>query len=479
MRVPNKSKDTLSKVLPLRWSLGSKDRRKHDQVPPQVQDPDPAELVQYLESGRRPRCTKDSIVALMNEPRSTKEAAKGRAADSRRSSSSGTVGCVGKVKEESFYTKVPEGQKPPIDKKNSRTEGSHSKEESRVNISSSSSSNTLTRKKDSRRHSSSKPSKDAQTKEGFDTGVHPSYSSPNLHGTLTRRKGDKAKKDQDGTHEEKAKKGEVPKSHEGLLSFFKGNFLKKDTKKSESDSGRVENKEERRKTSLTVAMSNGVAGSRTRLEESKSNGYRHQGEGLANGKVGRTPTDIRRSQSSSNITAKPEPNMRRTASLHRNAMSTAPRNLTADKPSYDTLQRNRYSTTSLGRKKTVPESSFWRREIQHSHLKPSLSGEKKRKRLCILYQSNRGPFITICLFCTKSWKIKQLISDLGIFLKIKKKCHENNQWSAWATWIMQFIPMQRGFYLFSTGNKQQPTSALGVITPCWPVEVVDSDCLHF
>ncbi|XP_024145494.1 ubiquitin carboxyl-terminal hydrolase 43a [Oryzias melastigma] len=358
MRVPNKSKDTLSKVLPLRWSLGSKDRRKHDQVPPQVQDPDPAELVQYLESGRRPRCTKDSIVALMNEPRSTKEAAKGRAADSRRSSSSGTVGCVGKVKEESFYTKVPEGQKPPIDKKNSRTEGSHSKEESRVNISSSSSSNTLTRKKDSRRHSSSKPSKDAQTKEGFDTGVHPSYSSPNLHGTLTRRKGDKAKKDQDGTHEEKAKKGEVPKSHEGLLSFFKGNFLKKDTKKSESDSGRVENKEGSRKTSLTVAMSNGVAGSRTRLEESKSNGYRHQGEGLANGKVGRTPTDIRRSQSSSNITAKPEPNMRRTASLHRNAMSTAPRNLTADKPSYDTLQRNRYSTTSLGRKKTVPESSF-------------------------------------------------------------------------------------------------------------------------
>uniref|UniRef100_A0A3P9M4M0 ubiquitinyl hydrolase 1 n=1 Tax=Oryzias latipes TaxID=8090 RepID=A0A3P9M4M0_ORYLA len=359
MRVPNKSKDTMSKVLPLRWSFGSKDRRKNDQVPPV--DPDPAELVQYLESGRRPRCTKDSIVALMNEPRSTKEAAKGRAADNTRSSSGGSISCVGKVRDEPFYTKVPEGQKPPIEKNCSRIEGSHSKEESKVNISSSSSSNTLTRKKDSRRYSSSKSSKDALTKESSEAGVHPSYSSPNLHGTLTRRKGDKAKKDRDGIHEEnpKAKKGELPKSQEGLLSFFKGNFLKKDkdaNKSNESDSGRVEGKDGSRKTSLTVSMSNGVAGSRTRLEESKSNGSRHQSEGLANGKVGRTPTDIRRSQSSSNITTKPEQNMRRTASLHRNAVSTTPR--TADKQSHSTLQRDRYSTTSLGRKKNVPESSF-------------------------------------------------------------------------------------------------------------------------
>ncbi|XP_070839327.1 ubiquitin carboxyl-terminal hydrolase 43a [Chaetodon trifascialis] len=367
MRAPSKTKDTLSKVLPLRWSFGSKDRRKPDPVPPSVQDPAPVELVQYLESGRRPRCTKDPIVTLMSEPRCTKEADEGRTAANDRSSNVGSISCVGKAGDES--QQVPEGQRRPSDKTASlkRTKGSQTRDESTMNVSSSSSSNTLTRRKDARKQSSSKASQDTETKRNSSAGVQPSYSTPSLHdGTLRRQKGDRADRNQQSAYEgnSNTKKGEVPKSHEGLLSFFKGNFLKKDKdsrKSKDGESGKGGGEEGGRRTLSRLSLSNGAAGGGAGVEGGKSNGSGHLGDELANGKVGRTSVDIKRSQSSSNIPTKAEQSMRRTASLHRNGMSTTPapsRSLTTDKPSYGTLQRTRYSTTSLGRKRTVPESSF-------------------------------------------------------------------------------------------------------------------------
>ncbi|XP_076583886.1 ubiquitin carboxyl-terminal hydrolase 43a [Chaetodon auriga] len=367
MRAPSKTKDTLSKVLPLRWSFGSKDRRKPDPVPPSVQEPAPVELVQYLESGRRPRCTKDPIVTLMNEPRCTKEAGEGRTATNVRSSSVGSISCVGKAGDES--QQVPEGQRRPSDKTASlrRTKGSQTRDESAMNVSSSSSSNTLTRRKDARKQSSSKASQDTETKRNSSAGVQPSYSTPSLHdGTLRRQKGDRADRNQQSAYEgnSNTKKGEVPKNHEGLLSFFKGNFLKKDKdsrKSKDGESGKGAGEEGGRRTLSRLSLSNGAAGGGAGVEGGKSNGSGHVGDELANGKVGRTSVDIKRSQSSSNIPTKAEQSMRRTASLHRNGMSTTPapsRSLTTDKPSYGTLQRTRYSTTSLGRKRTVPESSF-------------------------------------------------------------------------------------------------------------------------
>lgn len=367
MRAPSKTKDTLSKVLPLRWSLGSKDRRKPDPVPPSVRDAaDPVELVQYLESGRRPRCTKDPIVTLMSEPCCTREATESRADSNVRSSSVGSISCVGKAGDES--PQVPEGQRRPSDKTASlrRSKASHTRDESTTNISSSSSSNTLTRRKDSRKQSSSKASQDTEKKRSSSAGVQPSYSTPSLHdGTLRRQKGDRADK-QHHAYEgsSKTKKGEVPRSHEGLLSFFKGNFLKKDKesrRSKEDETGKGSGEEGGRRTLSRLSLSNGTAGGGNGVEGGKSNGAGHPGDELANGKVGRTTADIKRSQSSSNIPTKAEQSMRRTASLHRNGMSTAPapsRSLTTDKPSYGTLQRTRYSTTSLGRKRTVPESSF-------------------------------------------------------------------------------------------------------------------------
>lgn len=292
VKTTSRTKESLSKVLPLRWSLGSKDRRKPEPVPSPDQGPAPAELVQYLESGRRPRCTKDPIESLMSGPPKTREAAQGQTSKGRSSSVS-NMSCLARAGEDGAYEspQVPQGQRRSSEKTASLR---HSKKDQpRVEttaISSSSSSNTLARRKDSRKQSSSK---DGETKRRPSSGVQPSYSTPSLRdGTLGRNKGEKA--------------------------------------------------------------------DRSSVEKGKSNASSCLGDELANGKLGRT-SDIKRSQSSSNIPTKAEPSMRRTSSLHRNGTSAghAPsRNLTTDKPSYGTLQRTRYSTSSLGRKRTVPESSF-------------------------------------------------------------------------------------------------------------------------
>ncbi|XP_077426992.1 ubiquitin carboxyl-terminal hydrolase 43a [Vanacampus margaritifer] len=331
MRAPNKTKDTLNKVLPLRWSLGSRDRRKPDPMPPDVRDPAPVELVQYLESGRRPRCTKDPIESIMNEPRSSRGANGGRAV---RSSSAGRISCVGKTGDES--RQVPEGQRRPSDQTSSlrRRKESPPREEGR--------SNTLTRKKDSKRQSSSKAQTEMRpaSSSGFQSS---SSASSILGGTLRRQKDDQTDGERRVANEGSAK----TKSHEGLLSFLKGNFMRRD-----KDSGRSKEGTDEyggRRTLSRPSLSNGAAGG----EQRKSHGKE-----LSNGQAGRNSSEIKRSQSSSSLPVRTDASARRTASLHRNGASAHIRSPTGDKTSYGSLPRPRFSTTSLGRKKNVPESSF-------------------------------------------------------------------------------------------------------------------------
>lgn len=355
MRAPSKAKDALSKVFPLRWSLGSKDRRKPEPAPPSIPETGPVELVQYLESGRRPRCTKDPIVTLMSEPRSKKNASEGRAAENR-SSSRGGMSCMSKAGQES--PQIPEGQRRPSEKTTSlrRSKTNETKDDGVVNISSAGG-NTLTRGKDAKKQSLSK---ELETKRRTGGGIQSSHSTPSLQeGTLRRQKGERTESEHPGTYEGNSRpmREEVPNPNEGLLSFLKGSFLKKD-----KDSRRSRDVESSRGSADEAARKNGATGGRSKAEEGKSAGSDRAGDNMANGKPGRSAASIKRSQSSSNIPTKhTEQTMHRTASLHRNGMPSArapPRNLTTDKPSYGTLQRTRYSTTSLGRKKTFPESSF-------------------------------------------------------------------------------------------------------------------------
>lgn len=356
MRVPSKPKDTLNKVLPLRWSLGSKDRRKHDPVAPAVKEPGPAELVQYLESGRRPRCTKDSIVTLMSEPRGTRDVPEGQAS-SASVQASGSASCEIKPRVES--PQVPEGQRRPSEKTTSSRGGkaSQTKDESSTTVSSSSGGSTLTRRKEGRKQSLP----DKETSRSASAGVQPSSSTPSLgDGTLRRQKGERAEREHHSSHEgkSKTKKGEFPKSHEGLFSFFKGK-IKKEKQPQKPREGDF-SEEETSRTLSRLSLSNGSAMRGTGAKEGRSSvSDQRRSDEMANGKVPQRPVVIKRSQSSSNIPTKTEHSVHRTASLHRNGMSAGPpRGLTADKPSSSTLQRTRYSTTSLGRKRNVPESSF-------------------------------------------------------------------------------------------------------------------------
>ncbi|XP_054635811.1 ubiquitin carboxyl-terminal hydrolase 43a isoform X1 [Dunckerocampus dactyliophorus] len=347
MRTPSKAKDALSKVLPMRWSFGSRDRRKPDPTPPATEEPTPVELVQYLESGRRPRCTKDPIVSLMNEPRSSK------GTNGSRSSSAGRISCVGKTGEElqPESKQVPEGQRRPSDKNSSFRQSKERQSKDEGAVSGSSGSDSLIRRKEARRQSSSNTQQDIDIKK-VSGGVQTSISTSSiLDGTLRRR--DKENRTDQERHVAR-EGGSKVKSQEGLLAFFKGNFLRRD-KDSRNSGMRGDDDDCGRRTLPRQTLSNGAAGGDRR----RSHGSSHQGEELLNGKAGRSSSDIKRSQSSSSLPARTEQSMRRTASLHRNSASTpSTRGQNADKTTYGTLQRTRYSTTSLGRKKSVPESSF-------------------------------------------------------------------------------------------------------------------------
>uniref|UniRef100_A0A6Q2XS41 ubiquitinyl hydrolase 1 n=1 Tax=Esox lucius TaxID=8010 RepID=A0A6Q2XS41_ESOLU len=310
MRTPTKPKETLTKVLPLRWSFGSKDRRNAAPAPV----PSPVELVEYLESGRRPRCTKDSIVNLMTVPPGTKEAPESRPFQPRSAVSSPGVGsslsCMGQPKS----PKLAEGQRRPVPDKT----GNRDRE------------GTL--KRGAKGHADPPP------------------------GDRLPPEGDKTRP---------GEKGEATSRNEGILSFFKSNFKRRESSR-RSDTGKVPDVNGSRSTSR-LHLSNGAPGGGSASEEPRPNGAPRTGgsaffgDELPNGKS-RRAADMKRSQSSSNIPTREESSLRRTASLHRNGLSHGvappPRSLMAEKPSYGTLQRTRYSTTSLGRKRTVPESTF-------------------------------------------------------------------------------------------------------------------------
>ncbi|KAK0149602.1 Ubiquitin carboxyl-terminal hydrolase 43 [Merluccius polli] len=378
MRSPSKARDALSKVLPLRWSFGSKDRWKpQSTAAPPEPELGPAELVEYLESGRRPRCTKEPIVSLMDKDNAR-----------RGSPGAGGLSCIGRPAEgglpESPGSQVAEGQRRTLDKTSSlrrSAKSSQAKDESAATGTNGSTGtlgrSTLTRKKEASKQGSSKGSREeAETRKGSGTGVQHSASTPSLRlqSTLSRTKDPagtaerpEAQMAPHGSHGGDPQPGKVEesKSHDGLFSFLKGNFLRKDKDPRRTRQGgasRDGDPDAGRSSSSGLSLSNGEAGgAATANEGRRSNGSGRPGGDLANGKAARGTADIKRSQSSSNIPAKTEPTMRRTASLHRNGVAVAtasPHGQPTDKVSHGTLQRMRHSSHSLGRKKTVPESSF-------------------------------------------------------------------------------------------------------------------------
>nr|XP_015211619.1 PREDICTED: ubiquitin carboxyl-terminal hydrolase 43 isoform X1 [Lepisosteus oculatus] len=341
MRTPTKTKEGVGKVLPLRWSFGSKDRHK----------PAPGELVEYLESGRRPRCTKDSIVPLMTVP-ADGSGTPTRGRQPAPASPPNRVGCIGRPNGgPPDSAKVPEGQSRQSsagDRGGTLSRGSKQKDEGTLTRRSS----RKTKQDAAGRPEEAPPSRGGRGSSGGGPPTPTPSSAPpqGWDTTLKRSKGSagaggEEEQQQPLAGEDKAKRSEDARSHEGgRFSFLKAGFLKKDSRKL-------------RETDACRGRATAISSSRLSLSNGALNGG---AEGrVGGGRHGRSAADIKRSQSSSNIQSKAELTLRRTASLHKSSLAAPqPRGQASDRPSCATLQRTRYSTTSLGRKKSVPESSF-------------------------------------------------------------------------------------------------------------------------
>lgn len=353
MRSPTKSKETLSKVLPLRWSFGSKDR-----VKPPLQRP-PGELVEYLESGRRPRCTKEPIITLVATP--PQRSAQGRGFEGGQdcsSPSSSSLSCTDRPSSDSCYSpKIPEGQSRPERGVNSLRGRDYS----------------------SLRHRSSKRTRqdqgrtlDLQFNRGALLPDHISHSAPQSRDSTLRRTkvhtGGTSRPHKDllqmvlQSEDRRVQRGQEGRSHESLLSFFKPGFMRRDTPGSPiktHDMRRMNGHGHLGRLACSnlakLSLSNGTLNpgedrKAAILQSCDAHSCKVQ---LLNGKAGSHDSiDIKRAHSSSNIQTKMDLTFRRCASLQRNGDVIAPpshRVLLSEKPSYATLQRTRYSTTSLGK----------------------------------------------------------------------------------------------------------------------------------
>ncbi|KAK2833855.1 hypothetical protein Q5P01_017744 [Channa striata] len=351
MRSPTKPKESLSKVLPLRWSFGSKDRVKH------AAQAQPGELVEYLESGRRPRCTKDPIVTLVATP--PQRAAQGRAFDRGQDCSSpsgSSLSCADRPGSDTCYSpKIPEGQRRPCVERNSNQGLGNSRARDDGSLRPRSSKRT-------RQDQGRTP--DFQLQRGAMLGGHISHSAPpSRDSTLGRTKVQtavtpRAQKDLlqmvVPPEDQREQVGQEGRSHDSLLSFFKPGFMKKDVPRSPvraqdrrlNGYGHLGNVA--RSDFAKLSLSNGTLTSTSPCCDARNHKVQ-----MVNGKARNhvlDPADMKRAHSSSNIQTKLDLTFRRCASLQRNGEVVAPpahRILLSDKPRYATLQQTRYSTMSL------------------------------------------------------------------------------------------------------------------------------------
>ncbi|XP_016394470.1 ubiquitin carboxyl-terminal hydrolase 43-like [Sinocyclocheilus rhinocerous] len=332
MRYHSKSKTGPSKVLPLRWSFASKDRRKPSSVTPKIGND---ELVEYLESGRRPRCTKEPIVSIVASPSQVK-------AQLCKDDSLSSPSCSSSVERSSYQgpdsPRLPEGQSRPASDLNGVTSnGSLAKsssksrqEHERIQASKSLQSSPtvlFNGTSNSASHSRDSTLKQLRNQAATTSRTHPSQS-------------------QTATGESRSKDGTIIRLQTARLQD------------KEVGHGKTLSSKSLTKLSLSNGTLNGKG------IEVRKTGTAHKGTSkVVNGRenqVCSSTADIKRAHSSSNIQSRLDMTLKRTLSLQRNGpLVPAPhKGLAVDKSSYATLQRIRYSSTSLGRQRPVPESCF-------------------------------------------------------------------------------------------------------------------------
>ncbi|XP_078510809.1 ubiquitin carboxyl-terminal hydrolase 43 [Lissotriton helveticus] len=358
MKAPSGSKGrpSLAKAMPLRWSFGSKER-------PQCVS---GELVEYLESGRRPRYTNESIVPLMtgtnspenglvpmdSEPKSAatiKDPGLGRACGSSR-----TTDIKNPVESRASRTPVPEksntlkrNSKPKEDaslqKKNSKTLPTNIVPSTKVEEPVQPKSNVK------------QPSSNGGSCLG--QNLSPASSFLRVKGLSDKNRDIDQRTSAKAGSSGRSKTPDGEKQHEGRFSLLRNSFLRKDSKKP-CGTGKPNVSE----VSMTLSRASLSNGTPILLSDRRTTGTLPRGfkESQSNGRLSRSEIEIKRSQSASNVQSKTDNSLKRSASLHKNGsiFHQQSRGTSSEKSSSSTLQRMRYHTSSLGRKKNVPESSF-------------------------------------------------------------------------------------------------------------------------
>lgn len=354
MRSPTKPKESLSKVLPLRWSFGSKDRIR---PPAQTQ---PGELVEYLESGRRPRCTKDPIITLVATP--PQRTAQGRAFEVGQDCSSpsgSSLSYTDRPGSDTCYSpKIPEGQSRVCVERSQG--GSKARDDGSLRQRSS---------KRARQDHGRTLDLQLQLQRGALLMGHISHSAPpSRDSTLRRTKvqtGGTCRAQKDllqmaiQSEDRRGQRGQEGRSHDSLLSFFKPGFMKKDIpgsplkgqdRRMNGQLGKLASSNLAKLSLSNGTLTTAAPDERNAIQRCDNHNCKVQ---FVNGKAGiHDPVDIKRAHSSSNIQTRLDLTFRRCASLQRNGEIVTPaahRILLTDKPGYGTLQRTRYSTTSLGK----------------------------------------------------------------------------------------------------------------------------------
>ncbi|XP_056309449.1 ubiquitin carboxyl-terminal hydrolase 43 [Danio aesculapii] len=336
MRHQSKSKMGSSKVLPLRWSFASKDRRKPSTITSQNNND---ELVEYLESGRRPRCTKEPIVSIVASPSQVK----GQICEDDSLSSPSCCSSLNGVERSSSQgpdsPKLPEGQSRPtsdlnavssVDSRAKKCSKTTRQEQERTQASKSlQGSPTALITGNSASHSRDSTLKRLRNPAAATSRIHPSQMLM-------------------ATGESRGKDGIHPVS---------STFQLQDGRSKEVGHGKTLSSKSLTKLSLSNGTLNGKA------VEVRKTGTVHKSTSKTNGRENQifsNTIDMKRAHSSSNIQNRLDMTLKRTLSLQRNGplVPASNKGLAVDKSSYATLQRIKYSSTSLGRQRPVPESCF-------------------------------------------------------------------------------------------------------------------------
>lgn len=341
-----KPKEALSKVTPLQWSFSSKD----------LLNTQPGELVKYLESGRRPRCTKDPITKLVaSEPQMMLQL-KGQ--EVHNSPSNGRP-----VSKTHASTKIPS-----VQMNNSLPNINHVKAKNGDSL-------TQRPSKRTKNHQGRTPDFQHEVQRGTVVNSYYSHSAPSSRDSTLRntQSGSSymAQKDmlQLFLHSEDRRqlKRHGDSNHANILPFFNSFFVKKDIfgsteeqyllKKCQGQLGQIENVSQTKQSLSNGMVPNGVLEDKKVSVVSRCN-HNNCIVQLLIGQAGsHEAADIKRASSSNNVQLKFNETFKKYASLQRNCESTPTHiSLLLEKPSSTSLQQIRHCTTSHGR--PVTESSF-------------------------------------------------------------------------------------------------------------------------